>query len=107
MAKENAWGLVFAGIAALSGLVYILRSGKDGATNVYNFPPLQSSVNGAENVPSNINYQEPLPNPVPANQSSPVIVISGAGQPIAGGALSDATEKQGTRIPVPWPVYTV
>lgn len=107
MKSENAWGLVFAGIAALSGLVYILRSGKDGGTVINNFPPLTGSQNTAENAPAS-SYQEPLPNPVPQN-SQPIIIIDGAGQNTvpASSAVSQATKQPRTLTPVPWPVYQV
>lgn len=108
MNKDNAWGLVFAGIAALSGLVYILRSGKDGGTVINNFPPLTSSQNSAENTPANLNYQEPLPNPVPQN-SQPIIIVDGAGQNTvpASSTVGQATRQPRTMTPVPWPVYQV
>lgn len=107
MNKNNVWGLVFAGVAALSGLVYILRGDKSGTT-VNNFAPL-SSVNGAENIPSNLGYNEPLPNPVPANQATPVVIINGAGQNVepTSSAVSQATQQPSNLTPVPWPVYQV
>jgi hypothetical protein len=79
MNKDNAWGLVFAGIAALSGLVYILRNGKDGASTVYNLPPLT--------------YHEPTPvsNTLPAGQQS-------------SNLPTGATDNKNK---MPWPVYTV
>lgn len=103
--KDNKWGLVFAAIAALSGIVYILRGGRESG-NVYNFAPLQ---NTAENTPTNLGYQEPLPNPVPANHATPVVIINGAGQNElpSNSPLSQQTTQPSTMAPVPWPVYQV
>jgi hypothetical protein len=42
MDKKNIWGLLFAGLSAVVGVITIVRMGKQQGTVTNNFPPLNT-----------------------------------------------------------------
>jgi hypothetical protein len=117
--KKYIWGYLFAGIGAVSGIVYLLHANNAASQVVNNFPPLSPEAGTAtgddtpsvyfgapETVANPYGYYMPGTNPA---YNTPESAVPGAevDEPVASVASQNAVNVTPTMKLTPWPVYLV